>query len=170
MILNELRVGLDKKFYDLCKGVVGKEGLALYDLEYYPGQGLLRIYIFNEETKTALLEDCVRIDRALSPYIEKEEWVPEALTLEVSSPGIYRSLKIKDHFLRAIDQWVSLVVSSQFNSDSLKDLPSKYRGQKKFRGILKEVSEDSIVLGLENCQLKLHYDAIKKANLDPEWS
>ena len=53
------RIGVEKKFWELCLSVVQEQGLALYDLEFLPGQKLLRLYIMNPETKSAVIEDCI---------------------------------------------------------------------------------------------------------------
>ena len=62
MVLKEERQGLEKKFFELSVKVVAEQGLQIYDMDYFPGSGEWRIFIFNEGTDTAVIEDCVRVD------------------------------------------------------------------------------------------------------------
>lgn len=160
--------GKEKKFFDLCTKVCSAEGFHLYDLEYQPGQHLLRVYIMNPETKTALIEDCVRIDRAMTPYIEEEEWMPAELNLEVSSPGLYRSLKVLEHFEMAKGERVSLTLLQKLTEDEFELLPRSLRGQKKFSANLVEITSEKLELEFDGYKLQIEFENIKKAQMDPE--
>ena len=77
MDIHQERIGLEKKFFLLCDPVVQEAGYRLYDLEYITGQKLLRLFIQDPRTGSALIEDCVKVDHALSEPFEKEDWIPE---------------------------------------------------------------------------------------------
>ncbi|MDH4467478.1 MAG: hypothetical protein QE271_05415 [Bacteriovoracaceae bacterium] len=83
--------------------------LKLYDLEYQTGSALLRLFIINPETLTAEMPDCVRVDHALTEPLQAD-WIPEGITLEVSSPGIYRSLRTPWHFEMSVGRRIKLRV------------------------------------------------------------
>ena len=102
------REGIEKKFFEMCLECVEAQGLELYDLEYIKGQKTLRLFIMNKETKTANLDDCILVDRSLTPYFEENTWIPEDVTLEVSSPGIYKKLRLKEHFEMVLGERVKL--------------------------------------------------------------
>lgn len=165
MVLREERSGMDKKFFELCQKVVSAEGLEIYDLDYLPGSHELRLYIQNPETGTAVIEDCIKIDKAMTPFIEEEEWMPSELTLEVSSPGVYRNLTSLEHFKTVEGQNVQLTLKKKLDDD-LEGLPKKLKGQKKIIGTLIEVLEEGIALEIEDLRIDLKYDEIKKANLE----
>ena len=169
MDLSKKRSGVEEKFYNLCSKVVPENGLQLYDMEYIAGSYTLKVYILDEATGTAVIEDCVKIDRALTPFIDEEDWVPEQLTLEVSSPGMFRELKTLEHFQSAIGEIVSCTISGQLAPEVLGQLPKKVAGLKKFRGKLESVTETNIMLDLKDFQLPLTYEQIKKASLDPDY-
>jgi ribosome maturation factor RimP len=46
------------------------------------------------------VNDCVRVSRALEPWLDEHPDVPERYTLEVSSPGVERPLRRRRDFLR----------------------------------------------------------------------
>ena len=74
---------LEKKFLEVCAPVVTEQGLELYELEYISGSQLLRLYVENPVSKSANLEDCVKVDRAMTEVVEANNWMPDALVLEV---------------------------------------------------------------------------------------
>jgi len=166
--LDRSRDGLEKKFFDLCYKVVGDEGLRLYDMDYLSGSHLLRVYIMNEKTKSATLDDCVRVDHALTPFMDSESWMPEELTLEVSSPGVYRGLKNLDHFEMALGDEIKLEFFTVLDVKLRPQLPKSVWGQKKIRGPLKSISSEGLVLLIDDKELDFKFSEIKKANLDPE--
>lgn len=168
MDINQERSGLEKKFYLMCEPVVQEAGYRLYDLEYVTTQKLLRLYIQNPSTGSALIEDCVKVDHALDPAFEKETWIPEDVVLEVSSPGVYRHLANLEHFKMTIGEIVAVVIMGQLSDEQIKDAPKGIKGEKKFRGKLLEVGAEDFTIEVKSFPLKLTYKQVKKVNLDPD--
>jgi ribosome maturation factor RimP len=166
MVLRSERTGIEKNFYDLCVEVVTEAGLELYDMDYIPGSSTLRLFIQNSTTGTAVIEECARVDRALSPYIDEADWMPETLTLEVSSPGLFRPLVDLEHFKSANGESIQLTLKKKLSSN---ELPKKIRGSKKLLGVLKEVHEDRVDLKLsDELTLTFMFEDIAKANLETQ--
>ena len=111
--------------------------LKLYDLEYLERQKLLRVYIYRPETKSALIDDCILVDRLSTPFFENNEWIPEDITLEVSSPGLYRTLKTETHYEMAIGEEVEIFY---------RDTAAEENKKTKVQGILTQVSGQNITL------------------------
>lgn len=166
MVLRSKRTGIEKKFYDLCLDVVTKAGLELYDMDYIAGSSTLRLFIQNPETGTAVIEECALVDRSLSPYIDEAEWMPETLTLEVSSPGLFRPLTDLEHFKSATGESIQLTLKKKLNSE---ELPKKMNNSKKFLGVLKQVHDDGVDLELDKeLTLTFMFEDIAKANLETQ--
>lgn len=159
------RTGIEKNFFELCYSVVSKLSLEIYEMNYLPGSFCLRLFIRDPETDTAVLEDCIRVDRALTEYIDSEDWMPESLTLEVSSPGVFRELTQLSHFKSIEGQQVILVLNKKLNDDSL---PRKVQGEKKVKVLLRKAEDDLIEVSIGDVNINLFYTDIKKANLEPD--
>lgn len=168
MELNKTLKATEQKYLDLSQKIVDECELELYDLEYVPGNSTLRVFIMDPATKTAELDDCVKVDRAFSPYCEELEWIPDNFILEVSSPGVYRSLKTRKHFELAQNEIIECVIFGSLNDEQMKSLDKKKGKGNKFRGILKEIQEENIIMDLDGQDLTLSFEQIKKANLDPD--
>jgi ribosome maturation factor RimP len=168
MDINQERSGLEKKFYLMCEPVVQETGYRLYDLEYIATQKVLRLYIQDPRTGSAVIDDCVKVDNALSPAFETETWIPEDVVLEVSSPGVYRHISNLEHFKMSLGEMIAVVIMGQLSEEQTKDAPKGIKGEKKFRGKLLEVNEETFTLEVKNFPLKLSYKQTKKVNLDPD--
>ena len=168
MDIQRERTGLEKKFYLMCEPVVQEAGYRLYDLEYIATQKVLRLYIQDPSTGSAVIEDCVKVDNALSPAFETETWIPEDVVLEVSSPGVYRHISNLEHFKMSVGEIIAVVIMGQLSEEQLKNAPKGIKGEKKFRGKLLEVHGDNFTVEVKNFPLKLTYTQIKKVNLDPD--
>jgi ribosome maturation factor RimP len=113
-----------EKIEEMAGSLFEAEGLELIDLEYRKeGRGWV-LRVFMDKPGGVTLDDCADISRQLGDMIEVEEWIPQAYTLEVSSPGLDRPLKNEKDFLRSIGKLI------QFSTRE------PYEGRTFFKGIL----------------------------------
>ena len=117
----------------LLDPILASLGLTLWDLEFQR-QGpkwLLRIYIDRESGVT--LNDCESVSRDLSAALDVEDIITHAYSLEVSSPGLDRTLTKPEHFSRFSGSTVKIKIYQPID------------GQKVFRGKLLGISDTGIV-------------------------
>ena len=168
--LNRERVGTELKLYELSMNIVEKEcGYKLYDLEYVPGSSTLRVFIMDPKTKTAVIEDCVKVDRGFTPYCETENWIPDDFVLEVSSPGMYRELKTKEHFDLAQGEFILLSLSTEQLEAADKEELKRFEAltSLRLRGKLLQFSDEKVTLEIGNEEIEVKFKNIKKVNMDP---
>ena len=86
----------------LLEPVMEENNFELVDVEYVKeaGNWYLRAYIDKEGGIT--INDCELVNRTLSDIMDKEDFIPDAYILEVSSPGLGRKLKKDKDFRRSI--------------------------------------------------------------------
>lgn len=103
------------------------EGVELFDIEYPKDggaskrSGVVRVYITKavsandaggeepvERRGGVTFEDCVRVARRLLDIDEQKSFVPESCVLEVSSPGVNRSLRLPAHFQAAVGERIRI--------------------------------------------------------------
>ena len=84
----------------LLQPIAEANGVSIYDIEYVKegSDHYLRAYI--DKPEGVNIQDCENVSRRLSDELDREDFIPEAYILEVSSPGLGRTLK-KDKHLRA---------------------------------------------------------------------
>lgn len=166
MVLRGPRSGLEQKFFELASKILHDLNLELYDLEWHAQSGALTLFIMDPKTKTALIDDCVRVDRAFDPYMESETWIPENFTLEVSSPGLFRNLSTVEHFKGSVGQDITLGLLKKIDETIYPDFPKALRNNLKIKVKLVEAKDESIVVDAKGVQVEVPYTQIKKANLE----
>ena len=115
--------------------------------------GLLRVYL--DSPNGINISDCSKVSRQLSTVLDVEDIIQGNYTLEVSSPGIDRPLFAKKHFEAVIGE--TIVVKLQF--------PDVLTRRKKFVGILDQVSDEMILMTVDNESFDFQLSDIKNANL-----
>ncbi len=133
-------------------------GLFLWDIELlrHGPRWLLRIYIDKDAGVT--LDDCEAVSRDLGTVLDVEDAIPHAFTLEVSSPGLDRTLRTPEHFKRFIGNVVKVKTFRPID------------GQKVFRGELAGIDDDIIRLRLEGGgTFDVPLKEIAKASLEVEF-
>lgn len=170
MVLRGPRSGMELKFYDIACKILSDLGLEMYDLEWNAPSGELRLFIMDPKTKTALIEDCMKVDRAFTPYIESESWMPENLTLEVSSPGLFRYLTSIEHFKGVVGEEVTLGLAKKIDETVYPDFPKVLRNNLKIKVKLLEVLDSAILVDARGVKIEIPYTQIKKANLETDFN
>lgn len=118
----------------LLQPIATAQGVEIYDVEYVKegSDYYLRAYI--DKAEGVSIVDCENVSRALSDALDREDFIPDAYILEVSSPGLGRTLKKDRHLARSIGQEVEI------------RLYKPLEGTKEFSGVLKSFDEGSIVI------------------------
>lgn len=93
----------------LIDPIVEDTGVELVDIELTGGQGRAILRILIDTPQRVTLDDCVRVNRALSAILDIEDPIPYPYTLEVSSPGLDRPFKSLRDYERALGQAVRIV-------------------------------------------------------------
>ena len=127
----------------LLQPIAEANGVSIYDIEYVKegSDHYLRAYI--DKPEGVNIQDCENVSRRLSDELDREDFIPEAYILEVSSPGLGRLLKKDKHFAGSLMEKVEV---------------KTYRpvlGSKEFEGILKAFDEKTITLLLEDGEKEL---------------
>ncbi|RMD85689.1 MAG: ribosome maturation factor RimP [Candidatus Dadabacteria bacterium] len=146
--------------WELVSSVVNDEGYRLFDLDLpMERKGRLCVYIDtpngNKNGSKISVEDCAKVSRRLSLALDVNLDMPSDYILEVSSPGVNRRLRRKEHFAEAVGEHIKVVVEGE-------------DGVKTIFGELESCSDDFIVVGLDGSgeKLSVDFNAIKKANVD----
>lgn len=121
----------------LLAPIAERFGVEIYDIEYVKegSDWYLRVYI--DKPEGINIDDCERVSRALSDELDKEDFVADAYILEVSSPGLGRTLKKDKHLAKSIGEEVEIKTYKPID------------GRKEFQGILKAFDAETITIETE---------------------
>ena len=144
----------DNKLQTLLAPAVEALGFELWGLENLT-QGkhsLLRVYI--ESENGVQVDDCARVSEQVGAVLDVEEPISGEYVLEVSSPGV-------DRRLFRLEQYPAYV-----GEEMEVRLRSPFEGRRKFKGILRGVEgDDVVVLLVDDHEYLLPYGNIDRAQL-----
>lgn len=106
---------IKKRALTYANEVTSDLGLYVWDLEYVKEgkKNVLRVYI--DKDGGVSIDDCVNVSRNLEKVLDSEDFIEDAYTLEVSSPGINRKLKTNEHFDKFIGESVEVKTHKEVN-------------------------------------------------------
>ncbi|HOY85342.1 MAG: ribosome assembly cofactor RimP [Candidatus Cloacimonetes bacterium] len=135
---------------DIARRICQEQHLALYDLdEKMSGKGRI-ITVYLTKIGGVTLDECARFSRALGAELEEFDLIPDRYFLEVSSPGLERPLKLKSHWVSAINEKVAV----QWGEGEQKNSTL---------GTLVEVNQDSVVLDDRGSRVEIELKSISRA-------
>ena len=135
-------------------------GYELVEIEFaaHHGGGLLRLYIDRPPTAQAsgiTVEDCAIVSRHVSELLDAKETIHSAYTLEVSSPGFDRPLRLARHYAAACGERVKVELSVPQN------------GRKRYTGILEDAADGRLRLNVDGQPVELRLADVHRARLAP---
>ena len=112
--------------------------LKLVDVEYVKEAGTWYLRAYIDKEGGIAVDDCEVISRALSDWLDKEDFIDDSYILEVSSPGLGRPLKKEKDFVRSMGKDVDVRLYRQLNK------------RKEFTGALSAYDENTVTLTMED--------------------
>ncbi len=140
---------LSGELKDDIYAIIENLGFSVYDIE----TSNKKISIYIDKVGGVSISDCTDVSRNLSVLLDVEYNSSDSYTLEVSSPGINRKLRTDEHFKAAVGK-KCLIKTHEKIGDT-----------KTFRGILKSIDENSILLSNDK-DIVIEKNNIKKARID----
>lgn len=124
----------EAKTEELLLPIAEKNHVEIYDVEYVKegSEQYLRAYIDKEGGVT--INDCEAVSRALSDELDRTDFIEDAYILEVSSPGLGRTLKKDKHLQKSLMETVEIKTYKPVS------------GNKEFEGILKAFDDKTITI------------------------
>ena len=146
---------LVNEIYEMVKPIADELNYDIYHVEYVKENGEFYLRIYIEKDGGITLSDCEALSRRVSDLMDEKDPIKDPYFLEVSSPGLNRTLFTEEHYKRFIGREVMVNFTKSVD------------GKKNIKGILKEVNEDSIVVEADQL-INIPKDKIKSVNIEGE--
>ncbi len=111
--------------------------------------------VFIDSPKGVTVDDCEKVSRGLSDYLDEVDLIPDAYTLEVSSPGIERILKRQVDYERHVGKLVKWTIHTEGTDGKVR--------KEVFEGRLQEFTPDKITVQTGKELRELPLSSIKEA-------
>ena len=143
---------------DLAQAVARRRSLRLWDVEMggRPGQSVLRVFVDSDGGVD--LDTVADVSEELSRGLDLRDPIPGRYTLEVSTPGLERTLKSPQHFELSVGREVVVKTTSPLIDNS-----------NRIEGVIHSADDSGIVLKVGDDEITVPYEAIKSARTVFEW-
>ena len=129
----------------------------LYDVQFIKEGKDYYLRIIIDKQGTIDIKDCEIVNDAINDVLDEEDYIKQQYYLEVSSPGLERVLRKKEHFLKQIGNEIMVKLFKPIDKE------------KELKGILKEYNDNELILTQENKEIRIDIKNIALAKTIYEW-
>ena len=142
----------------LLETPIGQAGYRLLEVQFrQEGRWVLRLIV--DRDPGVSLDDLSAVNELAGRLLDVDDPIPQAYSLEVSSPGLLRPLRELKHFQQSLGKQVLITLAHGVMEE---------RKQRRVRGVIAAVENDTVSLTVDEEILVLPLEAIKGAKLDPD--
>ena len=134
---------IEGKIEKLVETKITNLGYELYDVEYAKEGKDYFLRIFIDSEKGIDLNDCEKVNDAISDLLDKADYIKEQYFLEVSSSGVERTLRKDKHLNKYLNEEIQI------------NLFKSIEKNKQLQGILKEFNEEQIILQIDEKEIQI---------------
>lgn len=136
------KISISDKVRSIALPIVEEAGCELVDVEFVKegGSWFLRVYI--DKTGGVTLEDCEKVSQPLNQRIDEQDPIPHAYYMEVSSPGLERTLKSARDYEKAMGKTVEIKLFKAVD------------GIKRYEGTLESYDGKQLSVKLDSGEIK----------------
>ena len=145
------------KTESMVEPILKENGLTLVDVEYVKEAGTWYLRLYIDKAGGVTIDDCELVSRALSDKLDADDFIPDAYTLEVSSPGLGRPLKKEKDYTRNLEKEIEVHLFQAVGK------------QKEFIGTLKAFDKDTVTMLSDGKEQKLERRNISLIREYVEW-
>ena len=138
---------------ELIKPTILSMGYEFWGLNVGQQNNSLKFTLYIDSVNGINIDDCEKVSNQVTHLLDTEEVCGSEYVLEVSSPGFDRILITKEHFDRYIKEKVKVKLKWLVNN------------RKNIKGVIKEVTDDCVIINDENESYEIKYDSIDSARL-----
>jgi ribosome maturation factor RimP len=149
----QMSQGIEERVRVLVEPVIKEKGLELDDVEYVKEGAHWYLRLFIDKDGGVDIDDCSRASYAASELLDKSDIIRQSYILEVSSPGLERSLKKTEDFVRYQGKLVAVETNRL------------HEGFQEFTGYLIGLENDEIILEYEGNRMAIPRSIMKRAHL-----
>lgn len=134
---------IESKVENLLKNIIENLGYELYDVLYEKEGKDYYLRIIIDKPSGIDINDCEKVNNEINDILDEADYIKEQYFLEVSSPGIERTLRKEKHFLSQIGNEISIKLFKPINK------------QKELIGILEEYNEKELTIKTDESTIKI---------------
>jgi ribosome maturation factor RimP len=143
----------------LAEAVVRRRSLSLWDVEVGGSKGSRVVRVFVDGDEGVDLDTVAEVSEEISRGLDLRDPIEGRYTLEVSSPGLERTLKRPEHYARSVGKQVVVKTKNKVVGDS-----------HRVDGTILEAGDGAVTLKThQQEEVDVPYEEVKSARTVFEW-
>ena len=161
---------MEEKIENLLRPIIENLGYELYDVIYEKEAKDSYLRIFIDKPEGISLEDCEKVNDAISDLLDEANYIKEQYFLEVSSPGVERLLRKEKHLKQSIGKEITVNLFKPINMEENENEENQNnKKQKKKKEIITSKPIKIGTLNVENKELIINTKNIANMKLKYNW-
>ena len=148
---------IESKVEKLLQEIITNLGYELYDIKYEKEGKDYYLRIIIDKPEGIDINDCETVNNAINDILDEADYIKEQYFLEVSSPGLERTLRKDKHFQKQIGNEISVKLYKAIDK------------QKEIIGTLEEYNENEITIKVNSETIKIDLKNIAIAKTIFNW-
>lgn len=136
---------IEEKVENLIAKTIENLGYELYDVIYEKEAQDYYLKVFIDKNEGISLNDCEKVNDAISDMLDDANYIKEQYFLEISSPGIERLLRKDKHLQANIGKEIICNLYHPISMENSSD-DNKKNKLKQIEGILKNFNKETLTL------------------------
>jgi ribosome maturation factor RimP len=145
----------DQQITDMLETTIEALGFELWGVEYLSQGRHSQVRIYIDAPNGITVDDCATVSEQVGGVFDVEDPITWDYTLEVSSPGMDRLLFKLEQYPGYVGEIVELRLRGAFE------------GRRRFKGVLKGIEGEEVVIQVDDHEYLLPHSAIEKARIQP---
>jgi ribosome maturation factor RimP len=151
-------MGALEEVTDLAESVTRRRSLRLWDVEMGGRSGRSMVRVLVDADDGVDLDTVAEVSEELSRGLDLKDPIAGRYTLEVSSPGLERTLKRPEHFEMSVGRAAILKTREPLVGNS-----------HRIEGVISDVEDGVVRLKVQSNEVRIPFDSIKSARTVFEW-
>ena len=152
-------MGALEEVVDLAEAVAARRSLHVWDVQVGGGPGRTMVRVFVDGDDGVDVDTVAEVSEEISRGLDLRDPIPGRYTLEVSTPGLERTLKHPDHFARSIGARVVVKTTRPVVGNS-----------HRLEGMIVATDGGTVTVEAKEQRVQVPFDSIKSARTVFEWS
>ena len=148
---------IEERVESLLEKKVNELGYELYDVEYAKEGKDYYLRIFIDKPEGIDLNDCEKVNDGINDLLDEADYIKEQYFLEVSSPGVERTLRKDKHLEANLESLVEIKLFKPLEK------------QKLLQGILKNFNKEILMLETVDGDIEIERKNISVIKTVYEW-
>jgi ribosome maturation factor RimP len=134
---------IETKVEKLLENIITNLGYDLYDVIYEKEGKDYYLRIVIDKPEGIDINDCEKVNNEINDILDEADYIKDQYFLEVSSPGLERTLRKEKHFLSQIGNEISVKLFKPINK------------QKELKGTLEEYNNNELTIKVGETTIKI---------------